>query len=111
VLAWPTLALGHGTLVKSDPKDGTVDERPPPRVQAWFNSELESAGSGMTVLGPDGRPVLGAEGGVDLDDVEHASIKAVLPPGLPPGKYRVQWRTTSVEDGDQNEGTFGFEVK
>ncbi len=111
LLMGSTAVLGHGTLLRAEPGDGVVLDRSPQRVRAWFDSELEAATSSLTVFDAGGRAVEGARGGVDLDDAEHASLVLTLPKPLPRGRYSVHWRTTSAEDGDRNEGWFGFEVR
>ena len=49
--------------------------------------------------------------GVDLDDLDHASMVLVPPSPLPSGRYTVRWHATSAEDRDTNERAFTFELR
>ena len=110
-LGLPAVAIAHAKLVKCDPADGAVLHQSPERVIAWFNDELETVASSMTVLDDRGRQVNTGRGGVDLNDPDHASIVAILPTTLPPGRYTVHWTAASTDGHESQRGAFAFEVQ
>jgi methionine-rich copper-binding protein CopC len=102
-------ASAHGVEVtNSDPAAGAALDRSPTQVRAWFNEELQSGVSTMVVLDAKGKHVDTGDGGVDLDDPDHASMVASLP-SLPDGVYTVSWYVVLL-DGDPSQGEFSFSV-
>lgn len=104
------VATAHGLLVRSDPEDGAVLEQSPAQVTAWYGEELDTSRSTLQVFDPGGRQVDNGDGGVDLNDPDHASMIVSLPVSLPDGTYLVHWAAVSAEDGDPTEGEFTFSV-
>lgn len=102
-------AVAHGVdiLIKSDPVDGIMLEQPPSQVITWFETEIESD-STLQVFDLEGNQVDNTDGGVDLDDPDHASMIVSLP-ALPDGVYIVQWKAV-LADGDTVESKFSFGV-
>jgi methionine-rich copper-binding protein CopC len=101
--------LAHGvTLTKSDPADGAVLDQAPTQVRAWFNEEMQTGESTISVLDASGQPVDLGDGGVDLNDAYHASMLVSLP-SLPDGAYTVRWHVVLL-DGDPSDGEFTFYV-
>ena len=96
------------TVLKSSPANGEVLTKSPPEVAAWFNEELVSSESSLIVINTQGVQVDNGDGGVDLKDPDHASMRVTLPP-LPDGSYTVQWHATLL-DGDDTEGAFAFAI-
>ncbi len=103
-------ATAHALLLKSEPETGAVLAQPPQRVIAWFSQELDTGFSTLLLLDAQGRQVDNGDGGVDLNDPDHASLIVTLPPSLPPGVYTAHWTAVSAEDGDTTEGEFTFNV-
>lgn len=95
-------------IIKSIPANGDVLTESPSEVIAWFAEELISGESTMTVFSAQGRQVDNGDGGVNLNDPDHASMIVTLPP-LPDGSYTVQWHATLL-DGDATDGAFAFAV-
>jgi copper transport protein len=95
-------------VVKSDPAAGAVLDRSPAQVKAWFNEELQTGTSTLVILDAGGNQVDGRDGGVDLDDPEHASMVVSLP-ALPDGTYTASWYAVLL-DGDPSQGEFAFSV-
>lgn len=104
------LAAAHALLVRSDPDDGAVLARSPERVTAWYSQELATGMSTIQVFDAEGRQVDIGDGGVDLNDPDHASMVVSLPVPLPDGTYTVRWTAVSAEDGDPTQGEFTFSV-
>jgi methionine-rich copper-binding protein CopC len=101
-------AGAHALLVKSEPPAGEPQAQAPSRITAWYSQELETRTSSMRVFDAEGRQVDEGDGGVDLDDPDHASMVVTLPEQLPPGTYAVRWMAVSAEDGDPTEGEFSI---
>ena len=99
-------AWGHAELVKSSPMNGTAVNQTPAVVRATFSEEL-AKGSIMRLY--DGHQKLLASGGLDAGVSSHRVLKLV-PPGLAPGAYVVQWVAISADDGDTHKGSFRFFV-
>jgi methionine-rich copper-binding protein CopC len=95
-------------IIKSIPANGDVLTEPPSEVAAWFAEELVSGQSTMTVFSAQGTQIDNGDGGVDLNDPDHASLIVTLPP-LSDGSYTVQWHVTLL-DGDASDGAFAFAV-
>lgn len=113
LIAWALLATGvaaHAVMVKSDPESEEVREQSPEQVVAWFSEELDAGPSTMQVFDTQGRQVDDGDGGVDLNDPDHASMVVSLSELLPNGVYTVRWVAVSAEDDDLTEGEFTFAV-
>jgi methionine-rich copper-binding protein CopC len=101
------LAWGHAQLVKSVPARRAVLNRPPERVQLWFNERLEPAFSQLSVWDRNGVQVDLKDAQVAPDDPKRLSISV---PSLEPGAYRVKFRVLSV-DGHVVESEFPFTIR
>ena len=96
-------------LLKSDPPAGAVLDNSPAQVQAWFNEEMETKVSTLKVYNSSGNQVDQSDGGVDLNDADHASMIVSLPDSLPQDAYTVRWHAVLL-DGDATDGDFQFFV-
>ena len=98
----------EAVLIKSDPANGEILIESPSEVRAWFEEELVSAESTLKVFSAQGAQVDNRDGGVNLNDPDHASMIVTMPP-LADGSYTVQWHVTLL-DGDTSDGAFAFAV-
>ncbi len=98
----------EAVLIKSDPANGEILIESPSEVRAWFEEELVSAESTLKVFSAQGAQVDNRDGGVDLNDPDHASMFVTLPL-LADGSYTVQYHVTLL-DGDASDGAFAFAV-
>jgi methionine-rich copper-binding protein CopC len=105
VLAAPTAAHAHSTLVRATPAARATLKMPPERVQLWFSERLEPAYSSASVWREDQR--------IDRQDSavspQDPKLLTVSVPALTPGKYVVRYRVLSV-DGHVVEGRLPFTV-
>ena len=109
MLSSAILVSAHGVeVVKSDPMAGAVLDQPPVQVKVWFNEELQTSDSTLQVLNTEGIKVDRGNGGVDLDDPDHASMKVDVTT-LPVGAYIVKWHV-NLTDGDASDGEFSFTI-
>lgn len=101
-------AYAHANLRRSTPAADATVAQAPERVDLWFSSDLyrHKDENWIRVSDPEGREASTGETTFDEDDRTHVWVN--LRPGLPPGKYQVQWRNLSLEDGHSNEGGFAF---
>ena len=102
---FPRLADAHALVLESSPRADEVLRAAPPRVLLRFNSRIEGKLSGITVTGPEGRPIplpVAAPEGAPNE------LSALVPP-LPPGRYLVRWKVLSA-DGHVTQGALRFTV-
>lgn len=108
-LIWHSIGRAHTVeVIKSEPAAGAVLSESPKEVRVWFNEELQTQGSTLQVFDSQGEQVDQGDGGVDLNDPEHASMVVSLP-SLPEGAYTVRWHAVLL-DGDAGDGEFAFYV-
>jgi methionine-rich copper-binding protein CopC len=103
-------AEAHARLDQSTPAVGEVLVTSPPQVEIIFTQELQR------ITGTFGIDVID-EGGVDvttadaiLDDSDRHIMTVALQPALPAGRYVVEYRQISDEDGHEFEGAYAFYV-
>jgi methionine-rich copper-binding protein CopC len=103
-------ALAHSEYARSLPAANARIPRAPDRIEVWFTQELfrRAGANTLTVLAPDGARVDDEQPVVDDADRAHLSVGIDTP--LPPGEYRVTWRSLSALDGDTAEGSFAFTI-
>src|SRR5574341_2579851 len=82
-------AWAHASLVRAHPAPNASLIRSPATVQVWFNEELDTHGSKLTVWDEKGEQVDRGDSKVSLDN--RAFMEVGLKP-LPPGRYTVKWR-------------------
>ena len=82
--------------------------RAPERVEIWFTQELfrREGANVIEVRAPSGERADAGDPVVDDRDRTHLSVG--LAPGLPAGRYAVDWQTLSAVDGDTARGSFAF---
>ena len=107
ITAVTAAAHGDEIFLKSEPADGAALDESPAQVTAWFSEELDTS-SALKVYNLAGEQVDNGDGGVDLNDPDHASMIVTLPP-LDDGVYLTQW-TAVLLDGDTVNGAFTFGV-
>jgi methionine-rich copper-binding protein CopC len=103
-----TETLAHARYDRSEPPAGSTLDGTPFVLKAWFTQELMSRSS-IVVHDAAGTQVDLGDGRVDLDDPDR-KVMLVSLPQLSPGSYQVTWTTLSAEDGDEDTGTFAFDV-
>jgi len=103
-------AYAHSGYLRSQPGADAVIATAPTRVDIWFKRELfrRQGENKIRVTGADGTVASTGETMMDDDDRTHIWIS--LQPGLPTGKYLVEWKNVSLEDGHPSMGNFSFEV-
>lgn len=99
----------HAKYERSEPADGAVLEKAPPRVDVWFSQEMARKGGlpSLVVVNDVGDQV---DLGSVLDDNDRKHVFADLAPALPEGRYTVIWHTLSDEDAEEAQGAFHFYV-
>jgi len=108
--AFASAADAHAKLVRADPAPKSVVAAAPKIVRLWFNEELASKGSTVTVVDGRGQRVDDGKGRLDLDDLDRKSIIAVLKP-LAKGAHTVKWVAVSADDRFVTRGTFRFTIR
>jgi methionine-rich copper-binding protein CopC len=98
------VASAHAARIASDPQENASLTKPPPRVSATFNEEMQTQFAAMTVVGPDGEQWSDGEPVVD-----GAVISVGVRPLGPAGTYTVNYRATSA-DGHVVSGSWSFQL-
>jgi methionine-rich copper-binding protein CopC len=102
-----TEAGAHAFPERSEPRVGAVVRTAPTQVRIWFDGNLESAFSQLTVADTAGRRIDRGDGHVDPDN--RRLLQVGLPP-LDPGVYKVRWSVLAV-DGHRTQGDYTFTLK
>jgi copper transport protein len=106
MIATRGLLHAHATLLSSEPAAGSVLASSPVRVRLVFSEPVDASVSGIQIDTPN-MPSRALTVRADPHDV--SALVAVLDP-LPPGGYRVVWRTVSA-DGHKVSGSFLFTIR
>ncbi|HEY4033983.1 MAG TPA: copper resistance protein CopC [Ktedonobacteraceae bacterium] len=104
-------ALAHASVIDSNPKmNSTITLATLPTTITVTTAENMKPGpsnSDLFVYGPSGKLISQGDATVALNDPTHMSV-AIKPDKT--GVYTVHWKTVSADDGDPDEGAFGFTV-
>lgn len=73
------------------------------------DESLDPKTSTISVLDSQGRRVDDGKGGVDLNDMDRKTLRAMLKP-ITAGTYAVRWKAVSSPDKDVSQGSFTFTV-
>ena len=107
----PHIALAHARYKSSTPGIGEIAQDPPPQVDITFTQSIQKVsgtydlavtrdGAGPVTAGP---PV--------LDEQDRSKLSVPLQPELAPGRYVVNWKNVSDDDGDAATGAFSFYIR
>ena len=109
-LLFTETAHAHSAYVHSNPGADAVIATSPAKVEIWFSQELfrRKGENVIHVSGPDGQEVSSGETAIDDDDRTHIWVE--LNSNLPAGKYLVEWKNISLDDGHSTEGSFNFSI-
>ena len=107
----PSAVSAHARVKSSTPGKGEVVQASPVQVVINFTQDVQkvSGSYGITVEKDGGASV--TTGGAVLDDSDRAKMSVPLQPALAPGRYVVNWKNVSDEDGDSATGAFSFYVQ
>jgi hypothetical protein len=110
LLALPVCGAGpaaaHAIVVTSEPTAGATLAAAPAQVTIRFNSRLDHERSRLLLIGADNAATplaIAAQG-------DPAALTAPLPPGLPPGAWRLRWQVLAI-DGHITRGDIPFTLK
>ncbi len=110
LLAQAAPAYAHADYESSTPAKNEVVATAPAQVEVFFTQEITRQQGAYFVRVFNEQEVQVSDGDGVLDDDNRAHITATFQPDLPPGRYIVEWLTTSFEDGDDDEGAFCFYI-
>ncbi len=104
-------AFAHAAVIDSNPKmNSTITLAKLPitlTVTTAENMKPGASNSDLFVYGPSGKLISQGDATVGLNDPTHMSV-TIKPDKT--GVYTVHWKTVSADDGDPDEGAFGFLV-
>ncbi len=103
-------AHAHSAYLRSNPGADAIITSSPAQIDIWFSQELfrRKGENAIHVSGLDGEEVSRGETQIDDDDRTHIWVE--LLPNLPAGKYLVEWKNISLEDGHPSTGSFNFSI-
>jgi len=106
-----TVADAHARLDESTPAVGEVVQASPTQVSIKFTQEIQKITGtyGIDVVDGAGTEVTTAEAILSDDDRRIMTVE--VPPSLPAGRYVVEYKNVSDEDGDDFEGAYAFYVR
>ncbi len=107
LLLLPRSAQAHASLIESTPAANTVLAEAPATAQLRFTEPMEPSYSRATLLGPDGTQISTTPSRLDPND---PYVMLLDLPGLPEGRYIIQWRALSRADGHTSQGTVSFGI-
>lgn len=107
LLGFPAAVFAHAKLVGSDPAAGATLDNAPTVITLAFTERPELSLSSVKLRGPVGDTVVLA---LSRDSSDEKTIRAVVPFGIIPGKYRVIWRAAG-SDGHPSRGVIDFVVE
>lgn len=107
-LAGIALVAAHAEPVKVRPGDGAVLNERPAEVALDMSQEMarEAGANDIDVFDADGNEVSAVA--AVIDNANRSRLTVPLPADLLPGRYTVEWKTLSSEDGDTASGTVSF---
>lgn len=107
---WADSALAHARFDHSMPSPGEVLSASPSRVDIFVVQDLRkvTGADQITVTGLDGSRV--DDGATVVDDNNRRHFSVGLLPHLPQGRYLVNFKTISDEDGETDHGQFAFYI-
>lgn len=109
LLLLPGVSYAHLVeMLSSFPENGAIISQAPELITAVFDEEMQTESSNMQVFDAAGNQVDNGDGGVDLNDPDHASMQVHVPQ-LAEGAYTVRWHVVLL-DGDATAGAFNFFV-
>jgi|CXWL01.1.fsa_nt_gi methionine-rich copper-binding protein CopC len=106
----PTQAYAHAGYKSSTPSPGERLADGPAQVEITFTQDIQKLGGtyGIEVVKDRGLDV--TAGPAVMDDGDRTKLSVPLQPNLLDGRYVVNWKNVSDEDGDPREGAFSFYV-
>ncbi len=109
-LAGVTGALAHAEPATAKPGDGAVLTTSPTTYELEMSQEMarQAGANDIDVFDATGKEVTTVSAVIDASNRKKLTV--ALPPGLPPGKYRVDWKTLSADDGDAANGSLTFTI-
>jgi len=109
LIAYATV-FAHADYESSVPARDEVVAESPERVEVFFTQDVIKREGLYYVRVFDESSVQVSAGDGLVNDDNRRNMSAELPDPLEPGRYIVEWMTTSDEDGDDATGAFCFYV-
>lgn len=109
VVGLPSSVSAHAEYDRSEPASGATVSVSPTVVKVWFTEEVRLVGSSLKVVNPNGVQVDIKD--TKLDTTDHKLLTVSLMRDLPPATYKVDWKSVSADDRDEDEGSFSFTIR
>lgn len=107
-LAVVATAFAHAEPNEVSPGDGAVLSIPPAQIVLEMTQDMARTANAnnIVVLNAAGTKVTTED--ATIDNTDRRKLSVPLPAGLPVGKYTVEWKTLSADDGDAANGSITF---
>jgi len=105
-IAVPGVALGHASLVSSDPGENAFLKAAPPKITLVFAESVDQSSTTLKLLDANGTPITIGTLTYSSDSL---TLTATLPT-LPAGIYNVLYSNVSRTDGHAIAGSFPFTI-
>ncbi len=102
--------FAHARYKSSTPGTGEVLTASPSRVEITFTEQLQKVSGTYGIEVSRDRGALVATGPAVVDDTDRTKLSVSLQGALQPGRYVVNWKNVSDQDGDAATGAFSFYV-
>lgn len=102
--------FAHARYKSSTPGTGEVLTASPSRVEITFTEQLQKVSGTYAIEMSKDRGALVATGPAVVDDTDRTKLSVSLQAPLQPGRYVVNWKNVSDDDGDPATGAFSFYV-
>jgi copper resistance protein C len=102
--------FAHARYKSSTPGTGEVITASPARVDIIFTEQIQKVSGTYDIEVTRDRGASVTAGAAVVDDADRHNLSVPLQPNLAPGRYVVNWKNTSDDDGDPVTGAFSFYV-
>jgi methionine-rich copper-binding protein CopC len=102
------VALAHAEPARVRPGDGAILTVAPAQVEIEMSQEMarQAGANDIDVFDEAGREVTTVA--AVIDNANRKKLSVALPADLNPGRYRVEWKSLSADDGDNASGKLSF---
>ena len=102
--------FAHARYKSSTPKAGEVVATSPARLDITFTQQIQKVSGTYAIDVAHDRGASVSVGAAAVDQADRTKLSVALQAGLAPGRYVVNWKNVSDDDGDPATGAFSFYV-
>lgn len=103
-----TTVFAHAEPNTVSPGDGAVLNTPPSQIVLEMTQDMARTANANNIVVVNAAGQTVTTQSATIDNTDRRKLSVPLPAGLPVGKYTVEWKTLSADDGDAANGTISF---